>query len=265
MKRSIINFFQKIFFKKIDIEENIDSIHINKIFKNIIENNILLYQFYLDCYKIFKKNLSTKDNLQLKILEIGSGPGFIKKIIPKTITSEIILMEDIDIQLDATNLNFDSNSLDAILLLNVFHHISDPEKFLLECKRVLKKNGKILMIEPANTWFSRIIYKNFHHEDFDELSDWYLKKGGRLSSSNQALPFIVFERDLEIFKKKFPDLLILKKFKFKPFHYLFSGGFTYKPIVNGFFIYLFVKLVEIILFPFNRFLGLFMFIKIEKK
>ena len=88
----MINFFQKIFFKKIDIEENIDSIHINKIFKNIIENNILLYQFYLDCYKIFKKNLSTKDNLQLKILEIGSGPGFIKKIIPKTITSEIIFL-----------------------------------------------------------------------------------------------------------------------------------------------------------------------------
>ena len=265
MKRPIINFFQKIFFKKIDIEENIDSIHVNKIFKNIIKNNTLLYKFYLDCYKIFKKNISIKNNLNIKILEIGSGPGFIKKVIPNTITSEIISMEDIDIQSDATNLNFLNNSLDAILLLNVFHHISDPEKFLLECKRVLKKNGKILMIEPANTWFSRIIYKNFHHEEFDELSNWYLKKGGRLSSSNQALPSIIFERDYEIFKKKFPDLLISRKFKFKPIHYLFSGGFSYKPIFNGFFLYLLIKLVEIILFPFNRFLGLFMFIEIIKK
>ena len=265
MKRPIINFFQKIFFKKIDIEENIDSIHVNKIFKNIIRNNTLLYKFYLDCYKIFKKNISIENNLNIKILEIGSGPGFIKKVIPNTITSEIISMEDIDIQSDATNLNFLNNSLDAILLLNVFHHISDPEKFLLECKRVLKKNGKILMIEPANTWFSRIIYKNFHHEEFDELSNWYLKKGGRLSSSNQALPSIIFERDFEIFKKKFPDLLISRKFKFKPIHYLFSGGFSYKPIFNGFFLYLLIKLVEIILFPFNRFLGLFMFIEIIKK
>ena len=265
MKRPIINFFQKIFFKKIDIEENIDSIHVNKIFKNIIKNNTLLYKFYLDCYKIFKKNISIENNLNIKILEIGSGPGFIKKVIPNTITSEIISMEDIDIQSDATNLNFLNNSLDAILLLNVFHHISDPEKFLLECKRVLKKNGKILMIEPANTWFSRIIYKNFHHEEFDELSNWYLKKGGRLSSSNQALPSIIFERDFEIFKKKFPDLLISRKFKFKPIHYLFSGGFSYKPIFNGFFLYLLIKLVEIILFPFNRFLGLFMFIEIIKK
>ena len=265
MKRPIINFFQKIFFKKIDIEENIDSIHVNKIFKNIIRNNTLLYKFYLDCYKIFKKNISIENNLNIKILEIGSGPGFIKKVIPNTITSEIISMEDIDIQSDATNLNFLNNSLDAILLLNVFHHISDPEKFLLECKRVLKKNGKILMIEPANTWFSRIIYKNFHHEEFDELSNWYLNKGGRLSSSNQALPSIIFERDFEIFKKKFPDLLISRKFKFKPIHYLFSGGFSYKPIFNGFFLYLLIKLVEIILFPFNRFLGLFMFIEIIKK
>ena len=265
MKKQIINFFQKIFFKKIDIQEDIDSKHINKIFKKIIEENVLLHEFYSDCYKIFKNELSKKNSLNLRILEIGSGAGFIKKIIPNIITSEIISLEGIDIQLDATKLNFDDNCLDAILLLNVFHHISEPEKFLLECNRVLKKNGKILMIEPANTWFSRIIYKNFHHEEFDELSDWYLKKGGRLSSSNQALPSIIFERDFEIFKNKFTNLLILKKFKFKPIHYLFSGGFSYKPIFNGYFFNFLIKLVEIILFPFNRFLGLFMFIKIVKR
>ena len=122
-----------------------------------------------------------------------------------------------------------------------------------------------IFVNFFNTWFSRIIYKNFHHEEFDELSNWYLKKGGRLSSSNQALPSIIFERDFEIFKKKFPDLLISRKFKFKPIHYLFSGGFTYKPTFNGFLLNLLIKLVEIILFPFNRFLGLFMFIKIVKK
>ena len=265
MNKSIINFFLNIFFKRIEIKDDIDSKEVNKSFKKIIENNVLLFEFYSDCYKIFKKNLSKKNDLDFNIVEIGSGAGFIKKIIPNTVTSEIISLEGIDMQLDATNLNFDNNSLDAILLLNVFHHISEPEKFLSECNRVLKKDGQILMIEPANTWFSRIIYKNFHHEDFNELSDWHFKKGGRLSSSNQALPFIIFERDNEIFKKKFPDLLILKKFKFKPIHYLFSGGFTYKPIFNGFFLSLLVKLVEIILFPFNRFLGLFMFIKIIKK
>lgn len=264
MKQRIINFLQNIFFKKIDIQEEIDSKYINKIFKKIINENVLLHEFYSDCYKIFKNELS-KNSLNLKILEIGSGAGFIKKIIPNIITSEVVSLDDIDIQLDATNLNLANNSLDVIILLNVFHHISDVEKFLFECTRVLKKNGKILMIEPANTWFSRIIYKNFHHEEFEELSDWHLKKGGRLTASNQALPFIVFERDLKIFNAKFPDLSMIKKIKFKPLHYLFSGGFTYKPTFNGFFFNLLIKIVEITLFPFNRFLGMFMFIKLVKK
>ena len=69
--------------------------------------------------------------MDFNIVEIGSGAGFIKKIIPNTVTSEIISLEGIDMQLDATNLNFDNNSLDAILLLNVFHHISEPEKFFV--------------------------------------------------------------------------------------------------------------------------------------
>ena len=70
-------------------------------------------------------------------------------------------------------------------------------------------------IEPANTWFSRIIYRNFHHEDFDENGGWHLKKnGGRLSNANQAIPYIIFERDLKIFKEKFPGFSLIKKHKF---------------------------------------------------
>ena len=98
----------------------------------------------------------------------------------------------------------------------------------------------------ANTWFSRIIYKNFHHEDFDEYGGWHLKKnGGRLSNANQAIPYIIFERDLKIFKEKFPGFNLIKKYKFKPVHYVLSGGFSYKPIFNS---QLFLKIIRIIEF-----------------
>ena len=146
----------------------------------------------------------------------------------------------------------------------MIHHIPNPEKFLIECDRVLKKNGLILLIEPANTWLSKIIYKNFHHEDFDEKSSWFLKEGGRLSNANQAIPYIIFERDVKIFKEKFSNLNIVKEYKFKPIHYILSGGFSYKPIFNSEFFYKFINIVEIILYPINRFIGLFMFIKIRK-
>ena len=87
------------------------------------------------------------------------------------ITSEIIELEGVDLTINAERLPFTDKSLDVIILLNVIHHITNSEKFLTECHRVLKYDGQILLIEPANTWFSRIIYKNFHHEDFDENMD----------------------------------------------------------------------------------------------
>ena len=139
------------------------------------------------------------------------------------------------------------------------------KNFFSECYRALKFDGQILFIELANTWFSRIIYKNFHHEDFDENSGWHLKKnGGRLSNANQAIPYIIFERDLKIFKEKFNGFSLIKKYKFKPIHYVLSGGFSYEPIFNNKLFLKIIRIIEFILSPFNNFLGLFMFIKIKK-
>ena len=243
--------------------ENLDSPETNEKIKKIINENYLLKNYYIDCYKIIKSELLKENKIKSKILEIGSGGGFIKDILPNVITSEIIKLKDIDLLVDALNLPFENNSLDVILMINVLHHVKDSKKFFFESNRVLKKNGLILFIEPANTWFSRIIYKNFHHEDFDENAGWSLNKSGRLSSANQAIPYIIFERDKKIFNKTFPNLEIIKKYKFKPLHYLLSGGLTYEILFNKKLTKL-LLLIEKILVPFNRFIGLFMFVKLKK-
>lgn len=259
--KSLIKFFFK---EKIFIGDDLDSPESNKKFKEIINENFILKEFYKDCYKIFKKELGEK-YLDLKILELGSGSGFIKEHISNVITSEILKFEDIDLVVDATNFNFEEKSIDAIILMNTLHHISDPIKFFNQCNKVLKIGGKILLIEPANTWFSKIIYSNFHHEDFDTNSDWFLKKKGRLSSSNQAMPYIIFERDIKIFQDKFPSLILEKKYKFKPLHYLLSGGFSYRPYVNNIFFLSLIRFFELVFKPLNKTLALFMFIKIVKR
>ena len=202
-------------------------------------------------------------NQNSKILELGSGAGFLKEYF-NVITSEVVPMEGIDLVIDASKIPFNDEDLDAIVMMNVLHHVKDPENFLKECTRVLKKNGLIILIEPANTWFSRIIYKNFHHEDFDENSDWKISGDGRLSSANQAIPSIIFERDKKIFSSKFPNLDVNIVKKFKPFHYLLSGGITYRILFNKIFTNFFLFL-EKVLIPFNRYLALFMLIKIKKK
>ncbi len=263
MLKSVFNYIKKFVISKKKVYDELDSSATNETNKVILNKNLILKNFYNDCYQIFKGEIENSD--QLKILEIGSGAGFIKKFIPHVITSEIIELEGVDLTINAERLPFPDKSLDVIILLNVIHHIPNSEKFLSECHRVLKYDGQILLIEPANTWFSRIIYKNFHHEDFDENGGWHLKKnGGRLSNANQAIPYIIFERDLKIFKEKFPGFNLIKKYKFKPVHYVFSGGFSYKPIFNSQLFLKIIRIIEFILYPFNNFLGLFMFIKIKK-
>ena len=263
MLKIVFNYIKKFVISKKKVNDELDSSTTNETNKVILNKNLILKNFYEDCYQIFKGEIKNSD--QLKILEIGSGAGFIKKFIPNVITSEIIQLKGVDLTIDAERLPFLNKSLDVIILLNVIHHIPNTEKFLSECYRALKCDGQLLLIEPANTWFSRIIYKNFHHEDFDENGGWCLKKkGGRLSNANQAIPYIIFERDLKIFKEKFNGFSLIKKYKFKPIHYVLSGGFSYEPIFNNKLFLKIIRIIEFILSPFNNFLGLFMFIKIKK-
>jgi hypothetical protein len=90
----------------------------------------------------------------------------------------------------AEALPFGSNELGSIVMLNVFHHIPRPWLFRQEAQRTLTIGGRIVMIEPANSVLGRFIYKNFHHEPFDETGEREIKPGNPLSNSNQALPYI---------------------------------------------------------------------------
>ena len=90
------------------------------------------------------------------------------------------------------------------------------------------------MIEPGKSPFSRFIYKTFHHEDFDDKTDWTFPATGPLSGSNQALPFIVFTRDKEIFEKEFPLLEVEKLSLHSGLRYLVSGGVSRKQMVPDF-------------------------------
>ena len=157
MFKLILKFIKDKLFKNISNLDNLDSPDTNESHKKIIQSNYLLKNFYIDCYQIFKKELIKEGIFNSKILEIGSGSGFIKKIIPNTITSEIIDLKDIDLKVDGTKLPFDNNYLDAIILLNVLHHISDPKTFLVECERVLKKKRNHII----NRTCQHIFFKNY--------------------------------------------------------------------------------------------------------
>jgi hypothetical protein len=243
-----------------EINLTIDDIETTVSRRNILKKKKFLRRIYLDWYEIIRSELEGTDETTL---ELGSGAGFLKQIIPNVITSEILEVPHVDVILDGLFLPF-GNSLHAIVMIDVFHHLNDASIFLKEAGNGLKTNGLIIMIEPWVTPWSRFIYKNLHHEPFvPDASEWNFPKSGPLSGANGALPWIVFERDRHIFERKFPSLRIKKIIPFMPFGYLLSGGFATR-LETPSSLYQPLKTFEGLLKPFMNWLGMFALIVLEK-
>lgn len=212
-------------------------------------------------YKRFYSLL--QDGSKGKIVELGSGGGFIKEIIPSAVTSDIVPGRYIDKIFSAEKMPFNNGSIDTFLMLNTFHHIKDPEKALTELDRCLKPGGNIIMVEPYNTRFSSFVYKHFHYEGFNEHAGWKTKQVNRMESNN-ALPWIVFVRDRSTFEKKYPRLRIRQISLHTPLLFLLSGGLHKPQLIPNFLIPFFVFL-EVLLTPFNKFIALYCTIEMGKK
>jgi len=200
--------------------------------REIILHKKFLKKLYEQWYDEFLKEIRNLPNDVF--IEIGSGGGFLKELEPRVICTDVLDLPTNDKTFSALDMPFGNRSVGGIFGVNTFHHIGDAEKFLSEVSRVLAKNGKLILIEPANSYWGRFIYKNFHHEPFDENGNWTIRDAGPLSGSNQALPWIVFERDQEIFRERFPNLKIEKITYRNPLLYLLSGGVSYKQLLPDF-------------------------------
>lgn len=227
----------------------------------ILQKKKFLRSLYIDFYRELKHLIAESDGKFL--VELGSGGGFIKELIPNVLTSDVRELPNVEKVFSASQMPFDDNSVDGFFMVDVLHHLSEPKRFFREAGRCLKDRGKVIMIEPANTAWSRFIYRNFHHEDFDTKAGWSVKQGGPLSGGNAALAWIIFSRDRDIFEKEFSRLRIITIRVHTPFAYLLSGGFTVRQLVPS-CTYGAVRLVERLLSPVNRFLGMFQTIELRK-
>jgi SAM-dependent methyltransferase len=262
LKKIILIFLFLAMFKKYKIEYELDDPRTTIEHKRIILSKPFLKNIYLGWYNQLIE-IAKKNNSGIH-LEIGSGGGFLKDNFPEVITSDILPLPGVDRILNAEELPFDDNSVSSIMMVNVFHHIPRPDLFLKQAQRTLLPGGHIIMIEPANTFFARFIYKNFHHEPFDPNGSRQIKPGNPLSNSNQALPFIYFIRDAELFKQEFDKLSVLKIKYHTPLLYLLSGGVSRSALFPD-FTYGFFRWIENVISPFNSKIGLFNTIVIQKK
>jgi SAM-dependent methyltransferase len=236
-----------------------------ELHRKIILSKPFLKNLYLDFYRQFQNQSAELAQKQGQLLELGSGGGFLKTMIPEVITSDVCADPHIDRVVLADRLPFQDGQLKAIFCLNVLHHLADPESFFRESTRALSSGGRVVMIEPYNSLWARFFYKNFHYEPFDEtVNSWKMPEQGRLSTSNQALAWVIFHRDRSRFEKLFPSLRIrtLKPHTF--IRYALSGGVTYRAFVPA-FTFSFFSLLDRALSKFPSLFPIFETIILEKQ
>jgi SAM-dependent methyltransferase len=203
---------------------NLDAPERLETLKNTIARKPALRSFYSEVYARFAACLARCPQAG-KVLELGSGGGFARQVLPDLVTSDVIPYADVDAVIDAREMPFADASLRAILMFDVFHHIPDVARFLAEAERCLVPHGRVLMVEPHRGLLSTPILKYLHHEGHDaHVKDWSFVSDGPLSSANTALPWVVFQRDRAQFERRFPKLKLVRYEPHSPLRYWLSGG-----------------------------------------
>lgn len=98
------------------------------------------------------------------IVEVGSGIGAIKDVIPACVTTDVFPNPWLDRQENAYALRFADESVSHLILFDVWHHLRYPGTALRGFRRVLVPRGRLILFEPAISWLGRIVYGWLHHE-----------------------------------------------------------------------------------------------------
>ena len=170
------------------------------------------------------------------VLELGGVSGNLKESFPGAISSDVVFAPWLDAVLDAHRLPFGNETVDSIVLFDVLHHVSAPAVFFSEAERILKSEGRIVMMEPYVSCASFLVYKFFHQEGLRWKTDPLGDKDPDPDpdrdpfQGNQAIPTLIFKQHRKTFVEQHPRLRILREEKTDFLMYPLSGGFHHRSL-----------------------------------
>ncbi|MGB0114626.1 MAG: class I SAM-dependent methyltransferase [Ilumatobacteraceae bacterium] len=139
------------------------------------------------------------------VLEVGCGPGYFSPTLAGAVPSGTAVLADLQfemlrvaqerlvshdnvrfVQLDATRLPFATASFDAVLVVLMLGEIPESERFLSECRRVLRPGGLALFAESRrdSDFISRTALPALvepHGFALDEIRGWRWEYTARFS------------------------------------------------------------------------------------
>jgi len=181
------------------------------------ETNFRKKMWSILCKEYFQRYIKKSDT----VLDVAAGHGeFINNIkAKKKIAIDLnpdtkkFASKEVDVIINnASNMNrIKINSIDFVFISNFFEHLEKSEiiKVVIEVKRVLRKNGRLLILQPNY----RFCYKNYwnffdHITPLDDRSMVELLKLNGFEIIKVKPKFLPFSTKGMI-KKIFPDNLLL--------------------------------------------------------
>lgn len=238
-----------------------DPVKATLIQRNILDEKFLLRQWYEGIYCFITRNLKEGP----VNIELGSGNSYLYKHINGLIRTNIISIPDNEITFDAYAMPFKDDSVDNLILISVFHHLGDPERFLREAMRVLKIKGRVLISDPYISMYSYVLWRFLHPEGCDLYRVGFDKSihNNPLLDANSANATLIFTRKSFKWRPKFPRFRILNIRYHTIFHYWLAGGYNLPPFVPGYFLGG-INFAEKLLTPIGNLLASFMYVILEK-
>jgi len=117
------------------------SSHQDQILENeeLWKGKPLLRELYRGFHELIAQNLSRRPGGA--IVELGSGIGSIKQVIPECLCTDLFPNPWIDRVENAYALSFADGTVSDLILFDVFHHLRYPGAALQEFRRVLMPGG----------------------------------------------------------------------------------------------------------------------------
>jgi SAM-dependent methyltransferase len=212
------------------------------------EKKPLLRKVYHDFYTTIACCL--KHDQKGLIVEIGSGIGNIKEVIPACLRTDLFQNPGIDRIENAYALSFADMSVATIILFDVFHHLRYPGMAMQEIHRVLIPGGRVIIFDPFISLTGRLIYGLFHHEPiaYSEEIEWQAPPQWRTENDT----YYAAQGNLTriFFTSGYSSLLhgwqIVFRRPMAAFSYVASGGYS-GPQLYPSFLYPIVKKIDRIL------------------
>jgi len=123
---------------------------VSKLAKKILKTGFFRKIFLRKLSRVRESKFLERYSSDLRTLDIGAKSKENGRYFPNITTLNLEQHKDVDILADAENLGglIENESFDIILCLSVLEHTKHPEKIIREIKRILKKEGLVIVTVP---------------------------------------------------------------------------------------------------------------------